>query len=86
LITQNISVLDQNINQFLYKHNIHTGHADSQIINNMDFYQNMNLIDFYRDVGSMMRMNTMLAKDCVSQRLENTNEGLSYTEFSYMIL
>lgn len=43
----------------------------------------MNVIDFLRDVGKNFGINYMLAKDTVSSRIES---GISYTEFSYMIL
>ncbi len=42
----------------------------------------MNVIDFLRDVGKNFRMGTMLANDTVARRL-NSEEGISFTEFSY---
>ena len=45
----------------------------------------MNVIDFLRDVGKNFRMGTMLAKDTVARRL-NSEEGISFTEFSYQVL
>ncbi|MGV4319272.1 tyrosine--tRNA ligase [Bacillus mojavensis] len=51
--------------------------------NNYDWIGNMNVIDFLRDVGKNFGINYMLAKDTVSSRIES---GISYTEFSYMIL
>jgi tyrosyl-tRNA synthetase len=43
-------------------------------------------LDFLRDVGKHFPVNVMLAKDSVKARLERTDSGLSYTEFSYMLL
>ncbi|HLQ96211.1 MAG TPA: tyrosine--tRNA ligase [Pseudogracilibacillus sp.] len=51
--------------------------------NNHDWLSNLTLIDFLRDAGKHFTVNYMLAKDSVSSRIEH---GLSYTEFSYMLL
>ena len=45
----------------------------------------MTVIDFLRDVGKNFRLGTMLAKDTVARRL-NSEEGISFTEFSYQVL
>jgi tyrosyl-tRNA synthetase len=55
----------------------------AHIVNNYDFYKNMNVLDFLRDVGKTASINTMLAKDSVKNRLET---GMSFTEFSYSLL
>ena len=54
-----------------------------QIINNADWLLSMNAIDFLRDYGKHFNINYMLAKDTVKRRLDI---GITYTEFSYMIL
>ncbi|MYL58818.1 tyrosine--tRNA ligase [Virgibacillus halodenitrificans] len=51
--------------------------------NNHDWLSNMNIIDFLRDAGKHFGINYMLAKESVSARIE---QGITYTEFSYMIL
>ncbi len=51
--------------------------------NNADWLCSINLVDFLRDVGKYFTVNYMLAKESVRRRLE---EGLSFTEFSYMLL
>ncbi|EGR28938.1 tyrosyl-tRNA synthetase, putative [Ichthyophthirius multifiliis] len=56
-----------------------------EIINNYEFYKNMNIIDFIRDIGKYFRMNTLLNKDTIAKRLE-TDQGISYTEFTYTLL
>ncbi|MBK6563642.1 MAG: tyrosine--tRNA ligase [Saprospiraceae bacterium] len=53
------------------------------IVNNLDFYKNMNVLDFLRDVGKTLTVNYMMSKDSVKNRLET---GLSFTEFSYQLL
>ena len=55
------------------------------MVNNMDWIQNLGAIELLRDLGKNFRMGTMLAKDAVARRL-NSEEGISYTEFSYQIL
>ncbi len=51
--------------------------------NNLDWLNQMTMIEFLRDVGKHFGINYMLAKDSVESRIEN---GISFTEFSYMIL
>ena len=53
------------------------------LVNNLDFYKDMNVLDFLRDVGKNLTINYMLSKDSVKNRMET---GLSFTEFSYQIL
>lgn len=54
-----------------------------EIVNNADWLCNMNAIDYLRDFGKHFNINYMLAKDTVKKRLDI---GITYTEFSYMIL
>lgn len=56
------------------------------LVNNFDWMQSFSFLDFLRDVGKNFPVNVMLAKDSVRNRLENSDSGLSYTEFSYMLL
>lgn len=55
----------------------------AQMVSNLDWLSELRLIEFLRDVGKHFSINQMLAKESVSARLET---GISYTEFSYMIL
>ena len=57
----------------------------AQMVNNLDWTAEMSAIDFLRDVGKHYRLGTMLAKDTVARRLAS-DEGISFTEFSYQIL
>ncbi len=54
-------------------------------VNNIDWYQKMNVIEFLRGVGKQFRVGSMMGKESVRSRL-NSEEGMSYTEFSYQIL
>ena len=55
------------------------------LLNNADWLLSLNLIDFLRETGKHFTVNYMIAKDSVRTRLER-EEGLSFTEFSYMLL
>lgn len=56
-----------------------------RFVSNYDWTAQMSVIDFLRDVGKNFRLGTMLAKDTVARRL-NSEEGISFTEFSYQVL
>ena len=56
------------------------------IISNLDWFGSMSAIDFLRDVGKHFRIGNMLAKDSVKARMGASDEGMSYTEFSYQLL
>lgn len=56
------------------------------LLNNYDWTQDYRYLDFLRDVGKHVPMGVMLAKDSVKSRLGREDTGLSYTEFSYMLL
>jgi tyrosyl-tRNA synthetase len=56
------------------------------LVNNADWLRPLALFDFLRDVGKHFTVNQMVAKDSVKSRLERVDRGISYTEFSYMLL
>src|SRR5262249_45870225 len=62
------------------------GPQGAAVVNNFDWMQSFSYLDFLRDVGKNFPVNVMLAKDSVKNRLERSDAGLSYTEFSYMLL
>lgn len=53
------------------------------LVNNYDFYKDMNVLDFLRDVGKYLTVNYMLSKESVQRRIDS---GISFTEFSYQLL
>ncbi len=55
------------------------------LVNNYDFYVNMNVLEFLRDVGKYLTVNYMMSKESVKRRIESEN-GISFTEFSYQLL
>lgn len=66
---------------------LHCGtNHEIKILGNRDWFGSMNLLTFLRNVGKHFSVNSMLAKDSVKTRIENRDQGISYTEFSYMLL
>lgn len=61
------------------------GDNAARMVNNLDWTAPLSAIDFLRDVGKYFRVGTMIKKEIVAARL-NSDEGISYTEFSYQIL
>ncbi len=59
------------------------GPAAATMVNNLDWTQDISVLDFLRDVGKHFPVNRMLARDVVARRLD---AGISYTEFSYVLL
>lgn len=55
------------------------------MVNNADWFKQMNFLDFIRDVGKHITVNYMMAKDSVKKRLEGET-GMSFTEFSYQLV
>ena len=56
------------------------------LVNNAEWLTSFSLIEFLRDVGKYFRVNAMLAKESVRSRIEDREHGMSFTEFSYMLL
>ena len=63
--------------------NFEEGSNKAIIVNNLDFYKNMNVLSFLRDVGKTVTINYMTSKESVKRRIE---AGLSFSEFSYQLL
>lgn len=61
------------------------GAAAATMVNNLDWTEELSAIDLLRGIGKYFRVGTMLGKDIVARRLAS-DEGISYTEFSYQIL
>lgn len=75
--------IDRQIQQFKHFLNFEDGPNAAIMVNNYDFYKNMNALDFLRDVGKSITVNYMLSKESVRKRLET---GISFTEFSYQLV
>jgi len=58
----------------------------AEVVNNLDWIGPLSVLDFLRDVGKHFSVNAMIHKESVKQRLEREGEGISFTEFTYMLL
>jgi tyrosyl-tRNA synthetase len=59
---------------------------DALLLNNADWLGSLSTLEFLRDVGKHFTVNQMVAKESVKTRFERPDHGISYTEFSYMLL
>lgn len=81
-IQDNIRGIQKNLASFL---DFNAERNPAKIVNNADWFKAYTYVDFLRDIGKYFRIGPMLAKDSVKSRF-NSEEGMSYTEFSYQIL
>ena len=63
-----------------------SGPRGALLLNNLDWLDEMRLLDFLRDIGKLFSVNVMMARESVKQRLENRDQGISFTEFTYSLL
>ena len=63
-----------------------SGDASAEVVNNLEWTAGMDVLTFLRDVGKHFSVNAMIQKESVRQRLDREGSGISYTEFTYMIL
>lgn len=57
-----------------------------EVVNNQDFYKDMSFSTFLREVGKYITVNQMMSKETVKKRIEDPEQSISFTEFSYMLL
>ena len=62
------------------------GEKSAAVVNNLDWVGQINILDFLRDVGKHFSINNMIQKESVKQRLDRAGAGISFTEFTYMLL
>ena len=58
----------------------------AMVVNNLDWTKNLDVLTFLRDVGKHFSINSMIQKESVKQRIEREGEGISFNEFTYMLL
>jgi tyrosyl-tRNA synthetase len=58
----------------------------AEVVNNLDWVGKMDVLTFLRDVGKHFSVNNMINKESVKQRIDREGEGISFTEFTYMLL
>jgi tyrosyl-tRNA synthetase len=62
------------------------GEKSAEVVNNLDWVGQLNVLDFLRDVGKHFSINNMIQKESVKQRIDREGAGISFTEFTYMLL
>jgi tyrosyl-tRNA synthetase len=83
VLRANVAEIEKQLRRFL---DFEPGPNSALLVNNYDWTGRFGYLEFLRDVGKHVPVNVMLAKDSVRNRLERGESGLSYTEFSYMLL
>ncbi len=83
ILQKNVQAMEKQLSRFL---EFGTGSNSAVMVNNYDWMGKFSFLEFLRDVGKHFPVNVMLGKDSVKSRLERADSGLSYTEFSYMLL
>ena len=82
MIEHNLKGMKKQLSKFL---KFEEGGNGAVMVNNADWFKDMNLFTFIRDVGKHITVNYMMAKDSVKRRLEG-DSGLSFTEFCYQLI
>jgi len=83
VLQSNIDAMQSQLTRFL---DFDCGENSALLVNNHDWMGKFGYLEFLRDIGKHFPVNVMMTKDSVKSRLERTDSGLSYTEFSYMLL
>ncbi|MBN2473470.1 MAG: tyrosine--tRNA ligase [Pirellulales bacterium] len=83
VLRANLAAIEAQLQRFL---DFDCGASSALMVNNHDWMGRFGYLEFLRDVGKHFPVNVMLTKDSVRSRLQRTDVGLSYTEFSYMLL
>ena len=83
VVAQWVEKIEQQVAQFI---DFDAGESSASVVNNLDWTQNLDVLTFLRDVGKHFSINTMIQKESVKQRIDREGEGISFTEFTYMIL
>ncbi|NIL98891.1 MAG: tyrosine--tRNA ligase [Planctomycetales bacterium] len=82
-IQANVAAISTELRQFL---DFDAGPHAAQLVNNYQWMKDWSYLRFLREIGKNFPVNVMLAKDSVRGRLDRDDGGISYTEFSYMLL
>lgn len=80
ILNHNLDCVKKQLEKFL---DFDCGKNSAEMVNNYDWFKELNFLDFIRDVGKHISVNYMMAKDSVKSRLET---GMSFTEFSYQLV
>ncbi|PCK07629.1 MAG: tyrosine--tRNA ligase [Alteromonadaceae bacterium] len=78
-----VGKLQSQVSQFI---DFDCGESSAVVVNNLDWFNGLDVLDFLRNVGKHFSVNNMIQKESVKQRIDREGEGISYTEFTYMLL
>jgi len=78
-----VDKLRKQVSQFI---DFDCGNQSAEVVNNLDWVGKIDVLSFLRDVGKHFSVNNMINKESVRQRIEREGEGISFTEFTYMLL
>ena len=79
-LEENVASFKKQLSKYL---DFETGSNKAELVNNYDWFKDMDVFTFLRDIGKHITVNYMMAKDSVQSRMEN---GISFTEFSYQLI
>lgn len=82
-VAHNLEGIRSQLEQFL---DFDTEDNPARVLNNLEWLGDLSFVDFLRDVGKHFSVNVLLRKESVRRRLEDEETGISYTEFSYVLL
>jgi tyrosyl-tRNA synthetase len=82
-MAKNIESVKQQLSHFL---DFNCGENSALLVNNYDWLSKVSFLDFLRDVGKYFSINNLLAREYIRSRIEDPDKGISYTEFSYVLL
>lgn len=83
VVGQWVESLKTQVSQFI---DFDCGENSAVVANNLDWTKGVDVLSFLRDVGKHFSINQMIQKESVKQRIDRDGEGISFTEFTYMIL
>jgi tyrosyl-tRNA synthetase len=83
VLERNIAIVKEQLKHLL---DFETKSNPARLVDNASWTANVSFLDFLRDIGKHFSVNQMVAKESVRARMEDREVGISYTEFSYMLL
>lgn len=83
IMAKNIEGVKKQLSHFL---DFDCGKNSALLVNNYDWLSKVTFLDFLRDVGKYFSINNLLAREYIRSRIDDPDKGISYTEFSYVLL
>ena len=83
---KSLEEIDRNKKSIVDQYKLILDDLDFEVVDNYDWFKNINYLDFLRDIGKKVPMRQMLGRDFVNKRLSADGMGISYAEFSYVLI